>query len=138
LFENALEVEENICASRSIRERVVFENLHIQQQAECQYDSDFEQEGNECETELEQQRACEFILDSDLDSSIFAEYSRDRYEPEVYDQFANQIEPMVTNDCIGNYMFLIDPNPYDENPVLLSSCDHCFEEGDFKVCEDLY
>jgi hypothetical protein len=44
---------------------------------------------------------------------------------------------MVTNDCIGNYMFLTDPNPYDENPVLLSSCDHCSEEGDFKVCEDL-
>ena len=42
---------------------------------------------------------------------------------------------MITNDYIGNYIFLDDPNPYHVNPVMLSSCDHYSEEEDLKICE---
>jgi hypothetical protein len=31
---------------------------------------------------------------------------------------------MMIDDCIRNYMFLVDPNPCHGNHVLLSSCDH--------------
>jgi hypothetical protein len=124
LFEDAQEVEENIRASRRIRQRVDFDNLLAHEQKQCQYGSDFEQGGNECEADLEQQKAYELISDSDLNSSTLAEYSRDRYACEAYDQFVNQEEPMMTDDCIINYMFLADPNPCDGNPVLLSSCEH--------------
>jgi hypothetical protein len=57
-----------------------------------------------------------------------AKFSRDRYACEFYDQFANQVEPMITSDCIGNYTFLIDPNLYDVNLLLSSSCSHYYEE----------
>jgi hypothetical protein len=42
LFEDAQEVEENIRASRRIREQIYFENLHAHEKAECEYGSDFE------------------------------------------------------------------------------------------------
>jgi hypothetical protein len=54
LFEDAQGVEENIRVSRRIREWVEFENLHAHEKAECQYISDFEQEGNEGKADLEQ------------------------------------------------------------------------------------
>ena len=98
------------------------------EQAECHYISDFEQEGKEYKEYLEQQQVGEIISDSSQDSSIFVEYSRDKYACEVYDQFINQEETMITDDCIGNYMFLVDPYPYDVNHVLLSSCNHYAEE----------
>jgi len=56
---------------------------------------------------------------------------RDRYEYEFYDQFSSQIEPMITNDCIGNYNFLVDFNPYPR----ISSCDHYSKEEDLNICE---
>jgi hypothetical protein len=55
LFEDAQEVEENICASKWIRIQVDFENMQAHEQAECQYTSDFEQASNEVEEDLEQQ-----------------------------------------------------------------------------------
>ena len=42
LFEDALEVEENICASRRIPEQFDFENHHLPEPDKHQYDSDFE------------------------------------------------------------------------------------------------
>jgi hypothetical protein len=42
----------------------------------------------------------------------------------------------LTNDYIGNYIFLADPNPYHVNPVMLSSCDHYSKKEDLKICED--
>jgi hypothetical protein len=136
LFEDAEEVEENICASRRIRDRDCFENLHAHEQEECQYSSYFEQEGNECEADLEQQQACEIISDSDLNSSTFAEYSRDRYACEFYNQFANHVEHVVTDDCIGNYMFLADHNPCHLNTALSSSYDHDSEERQIAIFYD--
>ena len=56
--------------------------------------------------------------------STLAEYTRDRYACEAYDQFVNQEELIMTDDCIINYLFSADPNPCDGNPVLLSSCEH--------------
>jgi hypothetical protein len=55
LFEDSQEVEENIWASRRIRDRDFLENLQVHEQAECQYNSDFEHESYELETVLEQQ-----------------------------------------------------------------------------------
>jgi hypothetical protein len=59
---------------------------------------------------------------------VFAEYSRDRHACESYDQFVNQEEPMMTDDCIGNYMFFTDPCSYDFNIVLSSSSKNFYEE----------
>ena len=53
LFEYALEVEENICASRRIPEQFDFENHHLPEPDKHQYDSDFEQEDYESEADLE-------------------------------------------------------------------------------------
>ena len=89
LFEDALEVEEKICASRRIPEPFDFENHHLPKPDKHQYDSDFEQEYYDSEAYLEQQQACELLLDLELDSSVFANYSQDRYEFGFYDQFAN-------------------------------------------------
>ena len=35
---------------------------------------------------------------------------------------------MITEDCIGNYMFLTDPYSYDFSTVLSSSSEHFSEE----------
>ena len=90
IFEDALEVEENICASRRIPEQFDFENHHLPEPDKHQYDSYFEQEDNEYEAYLEQQQACELLSDLELYSSMFSKYSQDRYEYVFYDQFANQ------------------------------------------------
>ena len=124
LFEDALEVEENICASRKIPEQFDFENHHLPELDKHQYESYFEQEDYESEAYLEQQQACELLLDLESDSSLFAKYSQDRYESGFYDQFANQDEPMITDDCIGNYMFSTDLYSYDVNPILSSYYEH--------------
>ena len=54
MFEDALEVEENICASRRIPEQLDFENHHLPEPDKYQYDSYFEQEDYESEADLEQ------------------------------------------------------------------------------------
>jgi hypothetical protein len=43
LFEDAQEIEENIRASKRVRDPVYFEDLHAQEQGNCQYVSIFEQ-----------------------------------------------------------------------------------------------
>jgi hypothetical protein len=42
LFEDAQEVEENMCASRRTREQADFENPHLPEPTECRYGSDFD------------------------------------------------------------------------------------------------
>ena len=39
--------------------------MHAHEQGNYQYVSNFEQEGNEYEADLEQQQGCKYILDSD-------------------------------------------------------------------------
>jgi hypothetical protein len=89
---------------------------------------DCSEENSKYETDKGQQPEGEYISDSESDSSVCAEYSRDRYDYEVYDQFVNQNEPMITNDYTGNYMFLVDQNAYDVKPILSSSCVHLSEK----------
>ena len=53
MFEDALEMEKNICASRRIPKQFDFENHHLPEPDKHQYDLDFEQEDYEFEAELE-------------------------------------------------------------------------------------
>jgi hypothetical protein len=142
LFEDAREVEENIHASRRIRGQDFFENriskhIHFSKYKyeTDQYILDSEQKSSEYEVDKEQQPEGEYISDSELDSSVLAEYSRDRYACEVYDQFVNQEDPMMTDDCIRNYMFLVDPNPCDGNLVLSSSCEN-YSDKEIVIFDD--
>jgi hypothetical protein len=71
LFEDAREVEENIHASRRIRDRDFFENLQVHEQVNCQYILDSEQKSSEYEADKEQQPEGEYISDSELGEYIF-------------------------------------------------------------------
>lgn len=135
LFEDALEVEENIYASRRIWEHIDFENLHLLEPTECQYSSDFEQEGNNYEADSEQQQAGDFILNYKSDSSVFADGSMDKYACKVYDQFENQVEPMIIDDGIKKSIFYVDPYSYDSN-ITLSSSSEYFSEEKFIMIDD--
>ena len=53
MFEDALEVEENICVSRRIPKQLDFKNHHLLELDKYQYDSDFEQKDYESEVDLE-------------------------------------------------------------------------------------
>jgi hypothetical protein len=128
MFEDALEVEENICASRRIPEQVDVENHYLLEPVECQYSSDFEQEDNDYEAVSKQQQATKIISDCESNSSSFAEYSRDRYSCKIYDQFTKPVEPMITNDCIDNYMFTADHNLCYSNTAQSSSSEYCLEK----------
>jgi hypothetical protein len=46
----------------------------------------------------------------------------------IYDQFTKQVEPMITNDCIDNYIFRFDYNLFDLNTALSLSFEHYSEE----------
>jgi hypothetical protein len=87
LFEDAHKVEENIRTSKRTYRLSYSENMHPYEQENCQYvsildqedskyGSDFEHGDYECKAVLEQQRACESILDSNRSFSIFVECSR--------------------------------------------------------------
>jgi hypothetical protein len=139
LFEDAHEVEENIRAAKWTYKLSYSENMYSYEQENCQYvsildqedskyGSDFEHGDYECKAVCEQQRVCESISDSSQSFSIFVECSRNMYESECYDQFANQDEPMVTNDCISNYIFSTDLYSYDLDIVSSSCSDHFSEE----------
>ena len=92
--------------------------MHLFKPIECQYISFFEQEGNDYVLVLEQQQATENVSDCESDFSTLAENSRDRYSCKIYDQFAKRVEPMVTNDCIDNYIFRADHNICHSNTTL--------------------
>jgi hypothetical protein len=63
LFEDAQEIEDNICSSKRVRYPTYFENLHAHEQGNCQYVSVFEHEVNEYEEDLEKQKGCKYISD---------------------------------------------------------------------------
>ena len=128
LFEDAQKVEENIRASRWIRMQADSENLQTYVQEDSHDISDSEYESSGYETDLDQQPEGECISDSESVFSVCAEYSKDRYGYEFYDQFANQEEPMVTNDDIDNYIFSADQNSHDVKPIMSPSCVHLSEE----------
>jgi hypothetical protein len=101
LFEDAEEVEENIRASKKIRDRVYFENLHA---------PDEQQEDSEYESDLEQQQGCKYDSHLELDSSTFADFSMDEDACQADDQFSKHVEHIITDDCIDSFMFLADHN----------------------------
>jgi hypothetical protein len=128
LFEDAQEIEENICSSKRIQDPVYFEDMHAQEQRSYQYVSVFEQEDSEYEADLEQQQECEYMSDWESNTLVFADVPMDMYAWQVDDQFSNHFDHEVTDDCIGNFMFLVDHNPYDVRPFLSSSYEHHSEE----------
>jgi hypothetical protein len=128
LFEDAQEIEENICSSKRIQDPVYFEDMHAQEQRSYQYVSVFEQEDSEYEADLEQQQECEYMSDWESNTLVFADVPMDMYAWQVDDQFSNHFDHEVTDDCIGNFMFLVDHNPYDVNPILSLSYEHHSEE----------
>jgi hypothetical protein len=77
---------------------------------------------------LEQQQASEFISNYESNSLVFADVSMDRYTCEFYDQFENQVEPMITDGFMDNYIFSTDPYSYDLNIVVSSSSEHFSEK----------
>jgi hypothetical protein len=42
--------------------------------------------------------------------------------------FSNQLEHAVKDDCIDNYIFLVDHNHNFLSPTIQLSCDHYYEE----------
>jgi len=83
---------------------------------------------NDYVADLEQQQASKIVSDYKLNSSTFAEYSRYRYSCKIYDQFTKRVEPMITNDCIDNYIFRVDYDLCHSNTALSSSSEHYSEE----------
>ena len=59
---------------------------------------------------------------------MFVDVSMDMYAWHVDNQVSKHFDHEVTDDCIGNYMFLAEHNQYPLNHVLSSSCDRDFEE----------
>jgi hypothetical protein len=100
----------------------------LRQQQEWKYSSDFKQEGYDYEAVLEQQQAGKFISDCESDFSIFAECLKKKYEPEVYKQFEIQVDPMITDDFMNNYIFSVDCYSHDLNIDVSSSSKHFSEE----------
>jgi hypothetical protein len=130
LFEYVEEVEEKIYASKNIRDRVYFENLHAQdeQQENCQYISNLKQKHSEYESDLEQQQGFKYVLHLEPDSSVCSYFPIDRDACHVYDQFMKYFEHEVTNDCIDNHTSLVENYQYDLNYVVQLCCDHYFKE----------
>ena len=52
----------------------------------------------------------------------------DMYAYQVYYQFSNHVEYIVTDDCIDNYIFLVDRNQCVSNIVSPLSYDHFCKE----------
>jgi hypothetical protein len=109
LFEDAEEVEKNIQACKRIREQTYFENMHAhEQQKECKYESDLGQHLTV--------------------SSKFSDFSMDWDVHHAYVHFQNQFEHAVVDDCIDNYMFLVDHSQNALSPAMKLSYDHVYEE----------
>jgi hypothetical protein len=119
LFEDVEEVEENIWACKRIRDQAYFENLHAHEQQDCEYISDLEQQECKYESDLGQHLTV---------SSKYSDFSMDRDVHYAYNQFPKHFEHTVTNDCIDNYMFLVDHFQYVLNHVVQLSYDHYSEE----------
>jgi hypothetical protein len=79
LFEDAEGVEENIRASRRIRDRDCFENLHAHEQGNCQYISDFEEKGNNCCFIQKIQRPTSPLTEEEIDMLLHSHVTTPAY-----------------------------------------------------------
>ena len=68
------------------------------------------------------------MSDYESDYSMFKDVSMDRYACQFHEKFSNNFEDEIVDDCIDNYMFLVDQNQYDVNLVLSLSYEHHSEE----------
>jgi hypothetical protein len=135
LFEDAVEVEENIRARMWVHRQAYNENLHVHEQEDCQSISYSEQEDSEYESDLEQQKGSRYDSKLESGSSTFVDFSMGRNAYQSYDQFPEHFEHVLVDDCIDNYMFL-DDHSYDGiNPAAPLSCDHSYE-GETTTVDD--
>jgi hypothetical protein len=61
-------------------------------------------------------------------SLVFAYVSMDRYACQFHENFSNNFEDEIIDDCIDNYMFLADNDQYASNHVSLSFYENHYEE----------
>lgn len=113
LFEDAIEVKENIKASRWVHKQA---NVHIQEEEDCQSISNFEQGYINYGLDLGQEPGSRY--DSQMESvpSSFAYFSggRDAYLSD--DQFSEHFEHMEVVECTDSCIFLTDHSHYDLDP----------------------
>jgi hypothetical protein len=133
LFEDAVEVEENIKASKWVHSQAYLKNLHVHEQEDCQSVSDSEQEDSEYESDLEQQQGSRYDSQLESGSSTFADFSMGRNAYQSYDQFPEHFEHVALADCIDNCMFLADHSYDVPNPAAPLYCDHSYEEETITV-----
>jgi hypothetical protein len=128
MFEDVVEVEENIRASKWVHRQTYLKNLHVHEQEDYQSVLDSEQEDIEYESDLEQQQGSRYDSQLESSSSTFAYFFMGRNAYQSYDQFPKHFEHVAVVDCIDNCMFL-DDHSYDVlNPAAPLSCDHYYEE----------
>jgi hypothetical protein len=121
LFEYAIEVEENIRASRWVHKH---DNVHIQEEEDCQSVSDSEQGYINYGSDLEQEPGSKYDSPMELVPSSFADFSggMDAYLSD--DQFSDHFEHGTIAGCINSCMLLTDHNYFDLNPVSPLADDH--------------
>jgi hypothetical protein len=93
--------------------------MHAHEQQDCEYISYLEQQECKYESDLGQHLTV---------SSKFSYFSMDRDVHHAYVRFQNQFEHAVVDDCIDNYMFLVDHTQYVLSPSMQLSYDHVYEE----------
>ena len=59
---------------------------------------------------------------------VFSDFPMDRDMDHTGVHFSNQFEHAVKDDCIDNYIFLVDHNHNFLAPTIQLSCDHYYEE----------
>jgi hypothetical protein len=132
LFEDVAEVEENIRASRWVHKQ---ENVHIQEEEDCQFVSDSEKGYINHGSDLEQEQGSRY--DSQLESvpSLFADFSRGRNAYPSDDQFPDHFELGTVADCINSCMLLTDYSHHDLNLVSTLAGDY-FSGGRAAAADD--
>jgi hypothetical protein len=68
------------------------------------------------------------MSDYESDSSMFEDVSMDRYACQFHEQFSNNFEDEIVDYFIDKYMFLVDHNPHDVNPIFSLYNEHHSEE----------
>jgi hypothetical protein len=123
LFEDVKEVEENIRDSRWVHKK---ENVHIQEEEDCQSISDFDQGYSNYGSYLEQELGSRHDSHLESGSSSFADFSRGRNAYPYDDQFSDHFEHGTVADCINSCILLTDHSHYDLNLVSPLAHDHFY------------
>jgi len=76
----------------------------------------------------EQQEECKYDSDLEQNSSLFLDFFMDMNVHHAYDHFPNHFEHAVKDNCIDNYIFIVDHNQNVLTPTIQLSRDHFSEE----------